>query len=95
MVEKSNQQSLIGVKLPKDFNKPAAGLIEEEVKGPPIPIEGIFDGGSSPQCEYVEKMFPFTSMKGYHRCQGWIKDLLFQKYSLMNISDVIKSINSR
>ena len=40
-------------------------------------------------------MFPFTSMKGYNRCQGWIKHLLFEKYSLRNISDVIKSLNSR
>ena len=34
-------------------------------------------------------------MKGYNRCQGWIKYLLFEKYSLRNISDVIKSLNSR
>ena len=34
-------------------------------------------------------------MKGFHRCQGWIKHLLFEKYSLRNISDVIKSLNLR
>ena len=34
---------------------------------------------------YVEVNFPFTSMKDSLKCPLWIKNLLFEKYSLENI----------
>jgi hypothetical protein len=44
---------------------------------------------------YVEQAFPFTFLKGFSACPTWIKALLFEKYSLINIMKVIAYFNGK
>ena len=53
------------------------------IGGPQIMIESILKVESN-YVVYVEKAFPFSSMKDALKCPMWVKHLLFEKYSLEN-----------